>query len=84
MRMLLLIVFLFRLTEYESGCNLWLFCQVADFGLARWHAEWNTTIDERVVGTSGYIPNKICTCYLQMHMRCSLQFMNNLCTIIFV
>ncbi|KAH9692746.1 protein kinase domain-containing protein [Citrus sinensis] len=44
---------------------------VADFGLARWHAEWNTSTDERVIGTSGYIPNKICTCYLQMHMRCS-------------
>ncbi|KAH9758477.1 protein kinase domain-containing protein [Citrus sinensis] len=28
---------------------------VADFGLARWHAEWNTSTDERVIGTSGYL-----------------------------
>ncbi|KAK2660438.1 hypothetical protein Ddye_006971 [Dipteronia dyeriana] len=28
---------------------------VADFGLARWHSEWNIGTEERIVGTSGYL-----------------------------
>ncbi|TXG52306.1 hypothetical protein EZV62_021475 [Acer yangbiense] len=28
---------------------------VADFGLARWHSEWNISTEERIVGTSGYL-----------------------------
>ncbi|KAF2309937.1 hypothetical protein GH714_005685 [Hevea brasiliensis] len=27
----------------------------ADFGLARWHSEWNISTEERVIGTSGYL-----------------------------
>jgi len=26
---------------------------VADFGLARWHSEWNIDTEDRVIGTSG-------------------------------
>jgi len=26
---------------------------VADFGLARWHSEWNIDTEDRVLGTSG-------------------------------
>lgn len=28
---------------------------VADFGLARWHSEWNIDIEDRVIRTSGYL-----------------------------
>lgn len=28
---------------------------VADFGLARWHSEWNMHTEDRVIGTSGYL-----------------------------
>ncbi|KAJ1419754.1 Tyrosine-protein kinase, active site [Sesbania bispinosa] len=28
---------------------------VADFGLARWHSEWNINTEDRVIGTSGYL-----------------------------
>ncbi|EEF52503.1 BRASSINOSTEROID INSENSITIVE 1-associated receptor kinase 1 precursor, putative [Ricinus communis] len=28
---------------------------VADFGLARWHSEWNMSTEERVIGTIGYL-----------------------------
>ncbi|KAK7291149.1 hypothetical protein RIF29_06064 [Crotalaria pallida] len=28
---------------------------VADFGLARWHTEWNIDTEDRVIGTSGYL-----------------------------
>ncbi|QCD98913.1 brassinosteroid insensitive 1-associated receptor kinase 1 [Vigna unguiculata] len=28
---------------------------VADFGLARWHSEWNIDTEDRVLGTSGYL-----------------------------
>ncbi|KAK7383086.1 hypothetical protein VNO78_28754 [Psophocarpus tetragonolobus] len=28
---------------------------VADFGLARWHSEWNIDTEDRVIGTSGYL-----------------------------
>ncbi|KAK9947150.1 hypothetical protein M0R45_012584 [Rubus argutus] len=28
---------------------------VADFGLARWHSEWETSTEDRVIGTSGYL-----------------------------
>ncbi|XP_057425127.1 inactive protein kinase SELMODRAFT_444075-like isoform X2 [Lotus japonicus] len=28
---------------------------VADFGLARWHSEWNMNTEDRVIGTSGYL-----------------------------
>ncbi|XP_020204103.1 proline-rich receptor-like protein kinase PERK3 isoform X2 [Cajanus cajan] len=28
---------------------------VADFGLARWHSEWNIDTEGRVIGTSGYL-----------------------------
>ncbi|XP_022138646.1 inactive protein kinase SELMODRAFT_444075-like isoform X2 [Momordica charantia] len=28
---------------------------VADFGLARWHSKWSTSIEEQVIGTSGYL-----------------------------
>ncbi|KAH1212101.1 hypothetical protein AAZX31_14G076200 [Glycine max] len=28
---------------------------VADFGLARWHSEWNIDTEDRVIGSSGYL-----------------------------
>ncbi|KAG6591342.1 inactive protein kinase SELMODRAFT_444075-like isoform X2 [Cucurbita moschata] len=28
---------------------------VADFGLARWHSKWSTSVEEQVIGTSGYL-----------------------------
>ncbi|XP_050213784.1 inactive protein kinase SELMODRAFT_444075-like isoform X2 [Mercurialis annua] len=28
---------------------------VADFGLARWHSEWNISTEDRVIGTIGYL-----------------------------
>ncbi|XP_050366512.1 inactive protein kinase SELMODRAFT_444075-like [Argentina anserina] len=28
---------------------------VADFGLARWHSEWETSTEDRCIGTSGYL-----------------------------
>ncbi|XP_020534864.1 inactive protein kinase SELMODRAFT_444075 isoform X2 [Jatropha curcas] len=28
---------------------------VADFGLARWHSEWNINAEERAIGSSGYL-----------------------------
>ncbi|KAL6215937.1 hypothetical protein ACLB2K_015363 [Fragaria x ananassa] len=28
---------------------------VADFGLARWHSEWETNVEDRCIGTSGYL-----------------------------
>ncbi|XP_019458849.1 PREDICTED: inactive protein kinase SELMODRAFT_444075-like isoform X1 [Lupinus angustifolius] len=28
---------------------------VADFGLARWHTEWNINTEDRVIGASGYL-----------------------------
>ncbi|KAK7321721.1 hypothetical protein VNO77_32609 [Canavalia gladiata] len=28
---------------------------VADFGLARWHSEWNINTEDRVIGASGYL-----------------------------
>lgn len=28
---------------------------VADFGLARWHSEWDISTEDRVIGTSGYL-----------------------------
>lgn len=32
-----------------------LYHQVADFGLARWHSKWSSSIEEQVIGTSGYL-----------------------------
>ena len=43
-----------KITTLKS--NHFPFIQVADFGLARWHSEWNiNTEEDRVVGTSGYL-----------------------------
>jgi interleukin-1 receptor-associated kinase 1 len=39
--------------------------QVADFGLARWHAECNISSEGRVNRTSGYLSN-----LLSSHVHC--------------
>ena len=60
-----------KITTLKS--NHFPFIQVADFGLARWHSEWNINTDDRVIGTLGYVSiftlNILVYCFILILMK---------------